>query len=122
MVQINPEAARFISLYPVDKITDDYTLITVEIGAADFVDDPVSNVGIVAYDVGEDIVASGIFSVDGTNWYPLGGWALGSPSGGYIETLTAEVACDPTSILVRVTNSFLSAKTFQIVIYLESVA
>lgn len=121
MVQINPDKARFISLYPIDKIIDDYTVITVEIGAASFVDSPVTNAGSVTYDVGENVVASGIFSVDGSNWYPLGTSALGEPSGGNIETLTAEVACDATSIFARVTNGFLSAKTFQIVVYLESV-
>lgn len=122
MVNINPGKARFISLYPIDKITDDYTVITVEISAADFVDDPVTNSGIVAYDVGESVVASGIFSVDGNNWYPLGSAALGAPSGGGIESLTADVACDPTGIFVRVTNGFLTSQTFDIVVYLESVA
>lgn len=122
MVQINHDRAHFISLYPIDKITDDYTLITVEISAADFVDSPVTNAGSVDYDVGQDVVASGIFSVDNTNWYPLGTSALGEPSGGDVESLTAEVACSPTSIYVRATNGFLTAKTFQIVVYLESVA
>lgn len=121
MVTIRPEYAQFISIYPVDKITDDYTLLTASIGAASFVDTPVTGSGYEDYPVGEGVVASGMFTVDGSNWYPTGTLALGQPSGGLIETLTCEVACTPTSIFLRAVNGFLSAKTFYVVVYLESV-
>lgn len=112
----------FASKYPVDKIIDDRTDIAVTIGAAPSPSEPVSNSGTVSYPVGEDVVASGVFTVDGTNYYPVGAHAFGDVSGSEQETITCEIACSPTGIFVRATNAFTSEVTFDIIVYLESVS
>lgn len=118
-ITINPENAQFISLYPVDKILATGTG-TFEIDAASFIDTP-ETVIFEGFHLQEYPVAtSGIFSIDGTNFYPLGAGILGSVVSGQIEQFFCTAYTDATKVYLRTSNAFLSAKTVNVKLYFEA--
>lgn len=112
----------FASRYPIDKIvaTDTASLSVV---ASDGSTTETSTL-TEAHGQGSNVVVSGMYSIDGTNFYPLGALVQGSVLGGgsSIEQFWCDAACDGTNVFIRAISLFLDAKTVTVNLFYESIA
>lgn len=124
MATIDPSKARFISLYPVDKIVNKGTA-TFNVAAASSISSPDIDYVVVPHGITNnpgDLVVSGMYSFDQVSLYPAGSPLFGSTSGSFIETFVCDFAIDDTNLYVKYYNSFTSAITLYVLLYFESVA
>lgn len=118
----NIENVSFTIRYPIDKIIAQGAG-SFAIQAASFIDTPVT-IGETAPHglTGGSIIVSGMYTIDNSNYYPLGTTIFGSVVSGQVEQAYCNVAMDDTNVFVRATNAFLSAKTFNLTLFFESIA
>lgn len=110
----------FATQYPIDKILAKGTG-SFSIAAASFIDAPTTQIFQAAHTQSYPIVTSGLFTIDGTNYYPLGATVLGEVVSGQIEQFYCTAYTDATNAYLRITNAFLSDKTVDVLLYFEAI-
>lgn len=122
MPTIDPSKAQFISVYPVDKIVAESVLLQATTPEAEPTV-PVLFDTSHDHSAGAHCVVSGMFSIDNQNFYPFGGYIVGSfvPGGNY-EYLTVDAYCDAETVYVSGITSYYAAQTLYYYYFMESIA
>lgn len=123
MVQINYSRAHFISIYPTDKVLaiSDRFASTIPGGEPTI---PEGFNATLTHNAGPEVVVTGVFSIDGTNYYPFGGYIEGATDGsGHTEFITMDAYISGTgSIALFGANGFYDDQEVRFYVYLESIS
>jgi hypothetical protein len=111
----------FASAYPIDKIVYESNLQT-SVLPAGVASSPAPYDTTVAHPAGPDTVVSGMFTIDGTNFYPFGATIPGTVISGNQEFLQAVAYNDDTSVYVQFIQAFETQGTVRWYFYMESLA
>lgn len=111
----------FASRYPIDKIVEESELLTETLVAGTAVDPTIVSVEH-GHTAGELTAVTGMFSIDGTNFYPFGSYFDGDWVGGQSQFAQIDAYNDATTVTIKIINAFQADTTFTYFYVMESVA
>lgn len=86
---------------------------------------PVTHNYSEAHTIGQSVIANGMFSINGSDFYPCGSPITGSESGisvGLTQFLDCDLYADASNIYVYIRNGFDAAQTVYIYYALEALS
>jgi hypothetical protein len=111
----------FLSTKSIDKILYTSPITSDTYTGADPTN-PVTHSFTIAHSIPTPVVVNGMFSIDGTNFYPCGLDIEGSPSGivNASQYLQCDMYADASNVHVYIENGFDTTQTVSIYYVLES--
>lgn len=124
MAQIDNIAdIAFTTEYPIDKIIWESSLESHASSAASTAS-PDDDSFTTAHTLGDNVVVTGVYSLDGVNFYPFGTEFWGAKSGVSLVPQYAYMNAyvNNTTVYFRTVNGYDTANTFRYYYWLESIA
>jgi len=123
MVNINYDKTHFfVPITPVDKVLFISNKLSAITPAAEPVIPKAFN-DTFTHNGGSEVIVSGMFSINGLDFYPFGAYALGAVEFGNYEFVTVDgYMSSPGNIAIRGITSFFDQKTVSIYFYLEGIS
>jgi hypothetical protein len=111
----------FASAYPIDKIIEESPRYSVAVPAGDPVV-PTTVVSDVAHTAGASTVVNGMYSIDGSNFYPFGAFITGPFTGGSNEYMYATAWNNASTVYLLFESGYTIDQTVHFYYVMESLA
>jgi hypothetical protein len=118
---VDHSKVHFITSNPVDKILyESPTTSGSYTGGGPAA--PITHNFSIPHTLGVPVIANGMFSNNGSDFYPCGASIPGSPVPGNIEFLQCDMYADANNVYVYIDNGFTTTQTVYIYYALESLS